>query len=285
MRHERMHALKIGVSNLLWAREHDDRIAALLRARGIDRIDIAPTRYFAADRMPSPDEIRSVRARWLGHGIRITGMQSLLHQTHGLALFGDAASRAAMQAHLERSILIGRGLGATRLVFGSWQNRQRGAMPLTDAIESAAAFFRPLAELSANEGMVLGVEPIFAGYGSDFLNDHDEAARLVAALGSPGFGLVLDTCCAELAGEDLCALIERHHALIGHVQIAERALAPLASDNGWHETAGKALAGMPDSPLRPGRVACIEALTPAGIDPLATVQTCLDVTRRWYAAH
>ena len=274
--------MRIGLSNLLWTPDQDDRVAALLGSRGIDRIDVAPTRYFAADSTPSLATIHSIRDRWRAGGIRIVGLQSLLHGTQGLALFGDAGSRAAQRAHLERALAIAAGLGATRLVYGSWQNRQRGALGLAQAIDSAADFFRPLAKIAEDTGLQLGVEPIFAGYGNDFLIDHDEAALLVGAVDSPGFGLVLDIGCAGLAGEDLDAVIARHHPTIGHVQIAERDLALLASDNPWHETAGKALAGLPASAAHPDRVACIEALTPAGADPLEAVRACLDVARRCY---
>ncbi len=277
--------MKIGVSNLLWPPAHDARVAALLAARGIDCIDIAPTRYFPADRPPDRARIDAVAAFWRSRGIRIVGMQSLLHETTGLALFGDDDARARMHAHLERAILIGSALGATRLVFGSWQNRLRGALPLADAIERAAAFFRPLAERAADSGLQLGVEPIFAGYGNDFLVDHDEAGALVGAVGSPGFGLVLDVGCAGLAGEALAAVVRRHRRLIGHVQLAERDLAPLSSDNRWHETAGEALGALSEAADddTPARIACIEALTPAGTDPVDAVGTCLDVAQRWYA--
>ncbi|MGE0310984.1 MAG: sugar phosphate isomerase/epimerase family protein [Lautropia sp.] len=278
--------MKIGVSNLLWTRTHDLRVAGLLNRRGIDCIDVAPTRYFPADRPPAPEEIAAVRTFWKARGIRIVGMQSLLHGTSGLALFGDEAARAGMHAHLARMIGIGAGLGATRLVFGSWQNRQRRELSLADAIARAATFFRPLAELAAGRGMQLGVEPIHAGYGNDFLVDHDEAAALVDAVDSPGFGLVLDVGCAGLAGEDLDAVVLRHGHLVGHVQLAERDLAPLAGDNRWHEVAGRALgARAPGRAGVPPPIACIEALTPTDADPLDTVAACLDVARRWYAGN
>lgn len=270
--------MRIGVSNLLWAPDRDAAVAALLAERGIDAIDLAPTRYFAPDRPIDPAAALRVEAFWRERGIAIVGLQSLLHGVPGLALFGEAASRAALGERIERAIALATRLGATQLVFGSWQNRRRGGLPLAAAVDLAARFFRPLAERAHDHGIRLGIEPIFAGYGNDFLTDHDEAATLVEAVAHPGMGLVLDVGCAGLAGEDLAEVLRRHGPRIGHVQLAERALAPLSAANPWHAQAGPLLAA-----ALPGRVACIEALVPPEDDPLAAIARSLDVAQRWYA--
>jgi D-psicose/D-tagatose/L-ribulose 3-epimerase len=269
--------MRIGISNLLWEPSLDEAVARLLAARGIDAIDLAPTRYFDPRAPLDRAAARRIRAFWNGHGLQIIGLQSLLHGLPGLQLFGDAPSRAAMARRLEDMIELAGLLGASQLVFGSWQCRRRGALPSTDAEARAADFFAPLAARAHDAGCCVGIEPIHAGYGNDFLVDHEEAAMLVGRIASPGMGLVLDVGCAGLAGEDPAAIAARHGQWIRHVQLAERGLAPLDPANPWHGLAGPPLRG-----ALAGRVACIEALTPVGDDPLAALGQSLDVADRWY---
>ncbi len=139
-------------------------------------------------------------------------------------------------------------------------------------------------------GVCLSVEPIDAGYGNDFLLEHDEAARLVTLIASAGFGLTLDVGCIALAGEDVVAVVRRHAALITHVQLAEHQsrprspglrpmtpLAPLDAANPIH-----ALAGPVVRDSLAGRVACIEALTPPESTSLQAIEQSLDVAQQYY---
>ena len=48
-----------------------------------------------------------------------------------------------------------------------------------------------------------------------------DAAAMVASIGHPALGLLLDTCHMALAGEDAAALARRHAAALACVQIAD----------------------------------------------------------------
>ncbi|MGE0800030.1 MAG: sugar phosphate isomerase/epimerase family protein [Lautropia sp.] len=269
--------MRIGVSNLLWTPDRDDAVAQLLRRLEVDAIDLAPTRYFADPAAASAADWRRIAARWHDRGIAITGLQSLLHGADGLALFGPPDSRARLTARLAAMLDVAVAVGAGQLVFGSWQNRRRGALPLAAAIDAAAELFTPLAVAAAARGVCLSIEPIFSGYGNDFLVDHDEALRLVERIDHPGFGLTLDVGCLGLAGEDVAAVLARCASRITHVQLAEHRLAPLSANNRLHARAGPAI-----SRALPGRVACIEALTPAGHSAVDAVAQSLAVARAHY---
>jgi D-psicose/D-tagatose/L-ribulose 3-epimerase len=269
--------MRIGISNLLWTRDLDDAVAGLLNRRGIDAIDVAPTRYFDDLATASTAELRAIRRFWQARGIAITGMQSLLHGTTGLSIFGDETARQRTREHLSVVFRIATQLGATQLVFGSWRNRDRGALPVAEAMDRAAEFFGDVAAEAWQHGVRLSIEPISERYGNNFLCDHDEAAQLVERVGSPGFGLTLDLGCIGLAQEDVGAIIQRHERLISHVQLAEYQLAPLSPDNPLHARAGPVV----DRRL-PGRVACIEALKPSDISSLDAIAQSLDVAQRHY---
>lgn len=271
--------MRLGVSNLLWTRDLDEAVARLLGQRGIDAIDVAPTRYFENVAVAKVPELRAIRRFWGERGIEITGMQALLYGTEGLSLFGDAVARERMRAHLDTILQIGAELGAGQLVFGSWRNRDRGGLGLDLAIELAADFFGELAVRAERLGVCLSIEPISASYGNTFLVDHGEAARLVARVDSAGFGLTFDVGCAALTGEHVAEVVARHAPLIGHVQLAEYQLAPLDAANPVHATAAGTL-----RTLLPGRVACIEALKPAAMSSLDAIAQSLDVAQMHYAS-
>ena len=269
--------MRLGVSNLLWTPDQDEAVAALLNRRGIDAIDLVPTRY--VDDVAAIDTVRlhDIRRFWAARGIEIVGMQSLLHATRGLDIFGDADTRRRTAEHLRAVLRFGAEIGARQMVFGSWRNRRRGTLTAEAALDSAAAFFGEVALQAHRLGVVLAIEPISERYGNDFLLDHEEAACLVRRVGHAAFRLTLDVGCIGLAGEDPAAVVRRHGDLVSHVQLAEFELAPLRADNPLHVAAGAALAA-----ALPGRVACIEALQPPEMSALAAVAQCLDVAQRHY---
>lgn len=280
----------LGVSNLLWAPADDRRVAAALLDAGIDCIDVAPSRYFDPVGPVASEAADAVRVAWADRGIRIVALQALLHGTgHGTAmpaLFGDDGACAAFVARLVERIDLASLLGAPILVLGAWQHRLRGGLTQAEALERASEVLRPLARRAADAGCCVTVEPIAASYGNDFLVDHDEAAQLVARIDHPGFALTLDVGCAGLAGEDLDAVLHRHGDRIRHVQLAEPGLAPLADGSPWHRQAGPLLGRFLAARAARGAVVpgvCIEALTPAGEDPVAAVRQSIAVARRWYS--
>lgn len=56
--------MRVGVSNLLWERDLDRDAARLLQRRGIDAIDIAPTRYFDRIAEATGEDWRAIRRFW-----------------------------------------------------------------------------------------------------------------------------------------------------------------------------------------------------------------------------
>lgn len=282
--------MRLGVSNLLWPPALDPAVATVLADAGVERIDLAPSRYFAASPIVDGGQVAAVRDAWAARGIAITGLQSLLYD--GAlpgeplpSLFGDQAAFGVLDRILRQRIDQAARLGASVLVFGSWPNRRRGELGADRALAIAARRFLPLAEAAATAGVTLAIEPIHAGYGNDFLVDHDEAAALVAAVDHPAFALVLDVGCAGLAGEDLAAVLTRHGPAIRHIQLAEQGLAPL-SDSDWHRQAGPILSRWLARRTRDGLTepgVCIEALSPPGSDPVDLVRRSIEVARRWYS--
>ena len=151
--------MRIAISNLAWDVTEDAAVAAMLAERGIDAIDIVAAKYFPVPAQADSAKVEAVRRWWSGRGVEITGMQALLFGTSGLKLFGSDADRAAMLDHLTATCRIGASLGATRLVFGSPRNRDRGAFDEVRAQAVGIDFFRRLGDVAAHAGVSVCIEP------------------------------------------------------------------------------------------------------------------------------
>ena len=185
--------MKLAISNIAWSVEREPEVAALLQRLGVAAVEVAPSKVAADPLAATRADLLAYRRFWERHGIQIVAMQSLLFGVPGMALFQDQASRDRMQQYLQKLIEFGSILGAETLVFGSPRNRQRGDMPLEQAIQIATPFFRELGRTANDLGIWFCLEPNPVQTGCDFLTRSDEALEFVRAVDQPGFGLHLDT--------------------------------------------------------------------------------------------
>ena len=233
--------MRLGVSAIAWDVAEDAAVGELLQRHGIDAVDIAPGKYFADVLHAHPAEIRSVAAKWQRYGIELTGMQSLLFGTQGLALFGSDESRQRMFLHLAAVLRIAGELRATRLVFGSPRNRDRGALSIAQAQSQAVTFFASLAEVAAREDVTLCLEPNPAHYACNFMTDSASTAAVVEAVNHPNIRMQLDVGALALNAERAEDVLRQHRALVGHVHASEPDLLPLGDGAADHAGAAAAL--------------------------------------------
>lgn len=248
--------MKVSISNIAWNPEEDENVAGVLRRHGLERIDIAPSKYFADFTTAGQAEIAAVREAWEDRGQRLYGMQSLLFGTQGLNLFGDDGAMLDRLGGVCR--LAGR-LGIRVLTFGSPKNRDRGARTHDQALEEAVAFFRLLGAAAEEAGVVVCLEPNPVAYGCNFMTTTDETAAVVRATGHAHIRLQLDLGAIAMNGEDPAAMIERHGDIIAHVHASEPGLAPL-QPSALHDAAGEALRR-----LRPDLTVTIEMVGGEGV--------------------
>lgn len=201
--------MRLAVSNIAWLPEEDDQVHRLLVDRGVDAIEIAPTRLWQ-DPASVPDE----RARAAASGFRDQGLepysfQSLLFARPDLALFGEEVLRDELVAYLGRVTHLASVMGVKRLVFGSPKSRTvPQGMSSEEAFDIAVGFFRSVGNAAADGGTMVCIEPNPPVYGCNFVTTADEGAVLVEAVGSDGFGLHLDAAGLVLAGQNPATAVE-----------------------------------------------------------------------------
>jgi len=269
--------MRVAISNIAWDVAADAEVAAALQRNGIDAIDVVPGKYFPDPRAATASAIAGVRDWWRGRGIEITGMQALLFGTAGLNVFGSSESQVAMLERLSDVCRIGRGLGASRLVFGSARNRDRSALPDQEVREVAVGFFRRLADIARDHGVAICLEPIPARYGANFMTNSAETADVVSAVDRPAIRMQLDTGALTVNGEDPRRIVTEYGAMIGHVHASEPDLVPLGDGGADHATLGALLRD-----YLPEHVVSIEMLPAANEPGQAAIERALRVAIRHY---
>jgi D-psicose/D-tagatose/L-ribulose 3-epimerase len=212
--------MRLSFSNIAWTAQSDDAALATLRNEGYRAVEVAPTRLWDSPLERSKGDSEDVRRTLERAGFRIVAMQSLLYQRSELQIFGDVTTRQALHDHLLGMARLGAELGASRLVFGSPTNRRRGDLPMTEAMERAVEFFRPLGEQAAELGVAFCIEANPREYGCDFLTSATESNDLVRATDTPGIRLHLDTACMALAGDDAAEQVRSGIDVLAHVHIS-----------------------------------------------------------------
>lgn len=230
--------MRLAVSNIAWAPEETARAYALLAARGVAGLEIAPG-LFLADH-PDPmratlEEAAPAVARAARHGLRLASMQSLLFGVEAAALFGPEAGRQALEAGMGRAIALAGRLGVPVLVFGSPKNR---VIPEGMGAEAARDIwlpaFRRIGAAAAAAGARVALEPNPEAYGTNFMTGLAETVAVAGAVDHPGIALNLDLGALILTGEidriggDLPAILPR----VAHVHLSAPHLEPLATRRG-----------------------------------------------------
>lgn len=271
--------MKVGISNIAWNPDDDDKVASILLRHGVDAIDVAPSKYFPNPGRATSADVRRVRDIWMDRGFEIIGMQALMFGTAGLNMFGPLSSQEAMLGHLAEICRIGSGLGAQRLVFGSPKNRDRSGLSDDDALRQGVQFFDRLARIASSHGVVICLEPNPSAYGANFMTTSSETARVVREVDHPSIRMQLDTGSLAINSENITEVLAQFSDLIGHIHASEPHLVPLGTGGTDHAAIAAAL-----RVALPMHTVTIEMLTEKGRAHLQAIERAVDIATCHYRA-
>lgn len=194
--------MRLAISLIGWAPEHDADAPARLAAAGVEGIEVAPTRLWGSWAAATPDTARRYREELEALGLACPAMQSLFFGVEGATLTGDAAGRRIAGDHLVRVAELAGALGAGVAVLGSPGNRRRGDLSHAEASGRMREALMPAAEAFARHGAAIGVEHNPPQYGCDLLTTYEEVRGFVAEADHPGIAAHLDVGGLRLAEED-----------------------------------------------------------------------------------
>lgn len=217
--------MKLAVSNIAWSAGENAAVADLLAREDVHAIELAPTAWRQQPLQAPAADVLELRRWWEDRGVAIVSLQSLLFGRPDLQLFGSDSSRAAMSDHLRRTIDFAAALGARALVFGSPRNRQRGEMPLADALDIAREFLCALGAYAHEHDTAFCIEANPPEYGCDFITTTAEAVELCRSINHSGVRVNGDLGGMTLAHEDVAHSIALAAPMLGHFHASEPHLA------------------------------------------------------------
>lgn len=234
--------MSLSFSHIAWPPDHETAALDLLTELEISNIEVAPLRAFGDPLSATEKSVRQKADWYRERGFKIGSFQALLFGTNGLELFGSEDSVDRLKSTLIAIGKVAGWAGAGPLVFGSPKNRLRGSLSHDEATRKAAAFFREVGNACAEAGSCLVIEANPEAYGADFCTTLEQAAELVQATGSPGFGLHLDAGGLALSGEYFEAVLRQSIGMLRHVHASQPDLASFAQPHPVHSRIAAVLA-------------------------------------------
>jgi sugar phosphate isomerase/epimerase len=193
---------------------------------GYDGLEIAPYTLSDEPHRMGAAQLAAARSAAQEAGVAVTGLHWLLVKPAGLSISTrDEAVRRKTIDVMHTLIDQCAELGGRYLVHGSPQQRridpgETRAAALARSRDSFAA----VAEHAAKAGVVYCIEPLSSEQ-TPLINTLEEAAQMVAEIGSPSVRSMLDCSSAgRMEREPLQALVERWlpKGVIAHVQVNDR---------------------------------------------------------------
>lgn len=213
--------MNLSISNIAWFEEQDKEVYNVLKANGINHIEVAPTRIFK-DWVISKKILKEFKQSLSDASIQVSSFQAILY---GVSenIFNSSQHRKKLLEHLSKVLDLASELGASKLVFGSPKNRSKGNIDAEDAMKIACDFFRHLADLAANQNKTICLEPNAPVYSCDFCTNSEEAYELISMVNHENFKLHLDAACMHLADDSPENILNFADAL-SHYHISQPSL-------------------------------------------------------------
>ena len=209
--------VRTGFNLLLWTTHVGDEHLPLLerlKATGYDGVEIP---LFQGDVAHFRRLARATR----DNGLACTTVTVLPDEAHS-AISPDAGSREGALDHFKWAIECSAALGSDVLCGPFHQPLAvfSGQGPSEDEKARAAEVHRAAAEIAADAGLVLAIEPLnrFECY---FLNTMAETRAYVQRVGHPAFGALYDTFHANIEEQDPVGVIAQTADVIRHVHVSE----------------------------------------------------------------
>ena len=213
--------IKLSISNIAWAAEHDAEMHQFLSEVGFQGLEIAPTRIFPK----APYDKLSEAKEWADglkekYGLVIPSMQSIWYG-HQEKIFGSSEDRKILVDYTKKAIDFAEVIGCKNLVFGNPKNRDTDDVP--GNYPTAIDFFREIGDYALEHNTTIAIEPNPTIYNTRFLNYTEQAVEMAYKCGSKGIKVNVDLGTVIYNKEDINYL-KQVPDYINHVHISEPGL-------------------------------------------------------------
>ncbi len=220
--------MKLSVSHIGWPFEKSDIAFNKMAELGVKGLEIAPSKVWQDTWNIPFKEVERFRKRVEKNNLKIVGLHALLFDHPELGLFKESEVEKKTIDFLRRLGKLCSDLGGKTLVFGSGQCRNRGSMPLNEAMDKATDFFLQVAVNMQKEGVVMCIEQLDTNE-TDFINTAKQSLELIKKVGHTGFQGQLDTKSIHASNEIELKLFEDFYPYLKHVHVNDPGLVEVGS--------------------------------------------------------
>jgi sugar phosphate isomerase/epimerase len=212
--------VKIAICNELFEGWDIGKIASYVAELGYDAVEIAPFTIAHSVDEVSAERRKEIRSVVEDRGIEVAGLHWLLLSPPGLYItHPEEEVRERTASYLISLVDFCADLGGKVMVIGS--PRQRDLMEgvsYSDGWRFAEEVFRKAVKAAEDRGVILCLEPLHRSI-TNFITTASEAVRMIDAIGSPSFKLILDV--YSMGGEEMPRdeLIRTYSRYLAHVHI------------------------------------------------------------------
>lgn len=213
--------MKLSISNIAWAAEHDAEMYQYLKDAGFNGLEIAPTRIYPEAPYDKLSEARDWAAGLKEkYGLVVPSMQSIWYG-HTEKIFGDKKDRQILIDYTKKAVLFAEAIGCGNLVFGNPKNRDTEDVAAIMPI--AIDFFKEIGDYAAEHNTVIALEPNPTIYNTRFMNYMEQAVEMAYKSSSNGIKVNVDLGAIIYNEEDINYL-KQIPGYINHVHISEPGL-------------------------------------------------------------
>lgn len=206
------------VSNILWGNSNNEYFLRLIKSKGFEGIEFAPSVVWPKPIEATKSERSHYRKSIERFGLKIISLHTLFYTRRDLNLFGSPQVYRQTEDYLVELASLASDLGASLMIYGSPKSRMRGDLTKEAAYEWASTFFKKVAARLKPLGVTLCIEPL-SSKEADFINNHQEAVYLVKKVNHPNFQMMLDTKSLYLEGEDYQMAFSHSQPYLKHIHV------------------------------------------------------------------
>jgi hydroxypyruvate isomerase len=173
---------------------------------------------------PGPAQVRAFMSAVADAGVQLIGLNfaagDMPNGDRGLLSW--VGREQEFRASVDTAVMIGQELGTTG--FNALYGNRLSGVPATEQDECAVENLLYASRAAASIDAVVLLEPVSGAPRYPLLTSDDVVAvieRLVDEHGVENVRMLADLYHLAVNGEDVLAMIERHAALVGHVQVAD----------------------------------------------------------------
>jgi sugar phosphate isomerase/epimerase len=208
--------MKLSISNIAWAKEHDQRMHSFLKESNFSGLEIAPTRIFEENPYDKLNEAKQFSVDLTREfALQISSMQSICFGITD-SIFGTEEERKVILDYTKKAIDFASIIHCNNLVFGCPKNR----IIQENQLDIAVAFFSELGEYAQQKATILALEANPIIYGTNFINTTKQSFDFVREINCEGLKVNFDFG-TFLYNQESINDIEKHLDLINHIHISE----------------------------------------------------------------